>query len=361
MTRRPTLLVLIAALFFISTFAFAQRSSPPTSSSSSSSSSSGGGHASSVPSSAPSAPSYSPSHSGGASYPGGSSSSRSNSGSGNPSSHSGGWNHAGGSPSASGNTHSNPNQGGSAGRGNHNSGASHGTPRFHQGDTPRSNNHPNRPGSQLNATPRSLEPAPTMRGNASHNDSGRTGGFRTPNTTHPQPGVHDGASKQPNAEHRSRMSRVFLFWKHPQKNLDATSLAKRENPEIKRPNPCKGAGCKPVCLPGQTLENGACGSTPTKPQPPQEQIRCPDGSSQVDGRCPALDTAYSRSSGCSGYYSDIDSLERQLQQLYEARDRECARDPNGLTCANLTNQIVFLEQRLQTLRQLYFACMRTHP
>ncbi len=357
MTRRPVPLVLIAVLALISTVTFAQRSSSPPSSSSSSS---GGGHASSASSSSPSTPSYSSSHSSGPSFSGASQPSHSNAGSNAPS-HSGGWSHSNGNAGAGGRAHSNPNPGGSMGRGDRNPSTNHATPRFNQGDASRSNNQPHRPGSQVNATPRAFEPAPTKRGNANHHDSERAERLRTPNITRPQPGVHDTTTRHPDAEHRSRMSRIFLFWKHPQKNPDATSLARRVNPEIKRPNPCKGAGCKPVCLPGQAMENGACAGTPTRPQPPQQQVRCPDGSTQANGVCPAYTTAYARSSACDGLSGELDLLQRQLEQLYEARNRECGRDPNGVACYSLTNQIATLEQRLQQLRQQHSACVSSHP
>lgn len=352
MTRRPVHLFVVVLFLLASTWVLAQHSNPSSPSSSSSSSSSSGGHASSAPSSFPSASSSGSSHSGGASYSGGSSASHSSSGGGgNAASHSGGGNHSGGTSGGNANARSNASAGGSTGRGDRNSSASHGAPR-NSNDLSRPNN---RLGTQPNGNPRSFEPAGTTHGNG---NTGREG-LRDRDIARPQPGVRESTAREPE-DHRSRMSRIFLFWKHPQKNPDASTLAKRENPEIKRPNPCKGAGCKPVCLPGQTLENGACAGKPVKP--PQGEVRCSDGSLQVNGACPPNNSAYTRTTAvCDGLARQLDSIERQLQQLYDARNRECARDPNGVGCYNLSNQIVVLEQQLQQLRRQYAACMSAHP
>jgi hypothetical protein len=353
MIRRSIHLILPATFFLASTLALAQHSSP------------GGGHASSAPSSSSSssAPSYSPppsnssSHSSPPSYSGGSSS-HSNSGGSTGASHSGGWSHSGGS---SNNTHT-TNSGGSPGRSDHNFGGNRAPSHSNRNDSSRSDNQFHRPDSRPARNSQSLESAPDTQGKASRGDTNRNQRFRNSDIDPRRQRVNAGAIGQSETEHRSRASRIFLFWKHSPKSPQPNALANRGNPDLKRPNPCKGADCKPVCPSGQTLENGACGPS----RKPQGNVQCAAGTTLINGSCQSDNTYDSNNrnrtgAGCTNLSMEIDGLTRQLQTLYDTRNQVCASGGSSTACSNVTNQIAVLEQRLALLRQQYASCVNSHP
>ncbi len=193
-------------------------------------------------------------------------------------------------------------------------------------------------------------------------NSSRTDETRGPGANR-QPGGHgNGVSNQTSTDHRSRMSQIFLFWKHQKNNTESSGINNRQSPELKKVEhgdlkrpPCKGVNCnKPVCPPGQALgRDGKCGVAPVQSA---IETNCGNGAGIGDPAC-GQTTVYQTGPQCQNILAQIEMLKRQMEALNQQWELQCGGNASTAACLHILDQIEEAQHRLRLLEDEYDACL----
>jgi hypothetical protein len=202
---------------------------------------------------------------------------------------------------------------------------------------------------------------------------GRHDNSLTPNTNRDKSGDIAGHAKpgptvKPTADsEETGKSHFHWFWRHSPKSPGETGTAKAVRPDLKRPTPCKGTNCKPVCPAGQMAgETGGC--VPTVPIHANcngtvdahgnciPNDPCASGSIVPGTNCPHA-AKYQNLTDCSAAAAEAVELKNQIEILIREEQLVCSKDPNSPDCVRIRDELLRLQERLRQAQQQYASCM----
>ena len=166
--------------------------------------------------------------------------------------------------------------------------------------------------------------------------------------------------------------RFHWFWQK-RKDDRTKEFAKSGHPELKKPIPCKGINCKPVCPTGQTAgEAGGCVPvTPIHPSCdgtvdshgnciPNESATDPCTNNGVyNPGCSQYQNRLTRRPDCSGEASRAASLRHDIEILEQRVQLVCAQDPTGPICRDAQEELRRAQEQLMESQRQYQYCQST--